>query len=94
MSLNKKTTFGEISINDHAIASVVADAALECYGVVGISAKNALHQKINTLLKKNDYEKGVIVSKSSKSYSIELYLVIAFDVKIPEVLREVTDGAE
>lgn len=89
MALNKKTALGEISISNQAIASVVADAALECYGVVGISAKNALHQKINELLKRKDFEKGVIVSKSRKGFDIDLYLVIAFDVKITEVLHEV-----
>lgn len=89
MALNKKTRLGEISISNQAIASVVADAALECYGVVGLSAKNSLHEKINELLKRKDFEKGVVVSNSHKSYVINLYLVIAFNVKITEVLHEV-----
>jgi len=89
MSLNKKTALGGITISNKAIASVVADASFECYGVVGLAAKTALHEKINELLKRNDFEKGVIVYKTRKSFSIDLYLVIAFDVKITEVLREV-----
>lgn len=89
MALSKKTSLGEISISNKAIASVVADAALECYGVVGLSAKTALHEKINELLKRNDFEKGVLVYKGRKTYNIDLFLVVAFDVKITEVLHEV-----
>lgn len=89
MALNKKTPLGEITISNKAIASIVADAALECYGVVGLSAKNSLHRKVNNLLTKKDFEKGVVVYKTHKSFTIDLYLVIAFDVKITEILHEV-----
>lgn len=89
MSLNKKTQFGKITITNKSIASVVADAALECYGVIGLSAKNSLHKKSSLILKKEDFDKGVFVYKSHKSFSIDIYLVIAFDVKITEVLHEV-----
>ena len=45
MALNKKTDYGIINISNKAIASVVADAALECYGVVGITKKIQLKTK-------------------------------------------------
>lgn len=89
MALSKKTALGGISISNKAIASVVASATMECYGVVGLAAKTAVHEKIYDLLKKDDYAKGVFVSNDLKSFSIDLYLVIASDVKITEVLREV-----
>lgn len=89
MALNKKTALGGISISNKAIASVVASATMECYGVVGLAAKTAVHEKIYDLLKKDDYSKGVFVTNEHKGFSIDLYVVIAHDVKITEVLREV-----
>ena len=89
MALNKKTALGGISISNKAIASVVASATMECYGVVGLAAKTAVHEKIYDLLKKDNYSKGVFVTKDLKSFSIDVYVAVAYDVKITEVLREV-----
>lgn len=89
MPVNKKTSLGGISISNKAIATVVANATMECYGVVGLAAKTPVHEKIYELLKKDDYSKGVFVYNEIKSYSIDVYLVIAEKVKITEVLREV-----
>lgn len=89
MALNKKTALGGISISNKAIASVVASATMECYGVVGLAAKTAVHEKIYDLLKKDDYSKGVFVTTDLRGYAIDLYVVVAYGTKITEVLREV-----
>ncbi len=89
MAVNKKTTYGKINITSKAIASVVANAAIECYGVVGLTSKNAFSDRVQSILKKDEYVKGVNVSQDKKSVYISLYLVISFGVKITEVLREV-----
>ena len=89
MSVNKKTTYGKINITSKAIASVVGDAALECYGVVGLSTKGGIRGKIDSVLSKDDYSKGVSVLQTRTSVSISLYLVISSGVKITEVLSEV-----
>lgn len=93
MSVNKKTAYGKINIANKAIASVVASAALECYGVVGLSEKNSLvvkvADKIQSILTKDEYVKGVSVFQDKNSISISLYIVISYGVKVTEVLNEV-----
>ncbi len=89
MSVNKKTTYGKINITSKAIASVVANAALECYGVVGIANKGGIIGKIDAIISKDDYSKGVSVLQTRSSVSISLYLVISTGVKVTEVLSEV-----
>lgn len=89
MSIQKITSYGTINISTDAIASVTADAALDCYGVVGLAPKNSVHQVITELLKRDSYAKGVIATKEKKGYSIEVYLVVSYGVKITEVLSEV-----
>jgi uncharacterized alkaline shock family protein YloU len=73
-----------------AIASVAGGAASECYGVLGLASKNSLRENINELLKKEDYIKGIYASKSKKSgYEVDVYLIVAYGVKITEVVSEV-----
>ena len=89
MSVNKNTSLGKITISSKAIASVVANAALECYGVVGLSSKSALAEKIQNILSNGEYTKGVSVDQDKSSVTINLYLVISLGVKVTEVLSEV-----
>ncbi len=89
MAVNKNTTYGKINITSKAIASVVADAALECYGVIGLASKGGARDKIRSILSKDEYIKGVNVIQDKNSVSISLYLIISFGVKVSEVLLEV-----
>ncbi len=89
MPIKKKTKYGAIDISNEAIASTVADAIASCYGVVGIAKKSSTHEAIIELLKNGSFSEGVFVSQDKRTVSIDLYIVIAFDVKITEVLFEV-----
>lgn len=85
MAIYKTTKHGRITIADKAIATVVGNAALECYGVVGLSTKSSLV----SLLKKDDFSRGVSVSTQKGGAEIDVYVAIAYGVKITEVLSEV-----
>lgn len=89
MSIKKKNNLGQIQISNEAIASVVADATLECYGVVGIANKERIRNKISSLLSKKDYSKGVFASQEKNCIVISLYIVVAFGCKVTEVMCEV-----
>ena len=89
MSVNKQTTYGKINIANKAIATVTANAALECYGVVGLASRGGIAGKIQSILGKDEYSKGVFVLQTKSSVSISLYVVISYGVKITEVLNEV-----
>ena len=89
MAVKKITPSGGINISLQAIASVAGSAAIECYGVVGLSAKNSLSDQVNKLLGKKNFEQAVVCEKEKKGYSISLYLVVASETKITEVIREV-----
>ena len=91
MSINKETDYGKINITNKAIAGVVADAAMECYGVVGLCRKDSVYEKISVLLKRNDFTSGVNVKIVKNKIEISLYIVVASGVKVTEVLRNVQD---
>ncbi|MCH3909806.1 MAG: Asp23/Gls24 family envelope stress response protein [Bacilli bacterium] len=89
MVIDKSTPYGAINLSNEAIASVAGDAALECYGVIGLASKNSLRENINELLKKDDYVKGVYCTKKKEDYEVEVYIVVAYGVKITEIVSEV-----
>ena len=53
MPVNKQTDLGKINITNQAIATLVADASMECYGVVGLTSKN-YSEKASAVLKRED----------------------------------------
>lgn len=89
MAVKKNTQYGSINISNEAIASVVADAVLECYGIVGIAKKSSIHETIIEILKRGSYSNGIFVAQDKNFVSIDLYVVVAYNVKITEVLGEV-----
>ena len=89
MAIKKKNSLGEIHISNEAIASLVADSTLECYGVVGIASKGDIKEKIYKLLTKKEYSKGIFASQDKNEVIVSLYIVVAFGCKVTEVLNEV-----
>ena len=89
MDIDKKTKYGGINISMEAIGSVAGAAVLECYGVVGLASKNSLRENIANLLKEDAYYQGVLPKKDKDEYSVELYIIVAYGVKITEVVSEV-----
>ncbi len=89
MTIDKTTPYGGINISMEAISVVAGCATSECYGVVGITSKNSLKGDIDETLTKEDYSKGVISRKGKEGYEVDLYIIVAYGVKITEVITEV-----
>lgn len=89
MVIDKTAPYGGINISMEAIASVAGEAAATCYGVVGLTSKNSLRENINELLKKDDYVRGVYCTKKKNHYEIDVYVIVAYGVKITEVMSEI-----
>ncbi len=88
MNIDKTTSLGGINISLEAIASVAGDSATSCFGVVGLSARNSLIDDVNFLLGRENFSKGINVEKHKKDYSVNVYLILAPDVKVSEIAIE------
>ena len=88
MTVERKTNYGNISVSEDAIASLVGGVITECYGVVGMSSKQVLRDGWAELLRKENYAKGVVVKKDDRGLSVDLYIIVSFGVKISEVVQE------
>lgn len=89
MAIQEKTTHGKIAISLDAIATVAASAALDCYGVVGLTSKSSLAENIDEILKKEYFSKGVSARKTKSGFAVDLYVVLVYGVKITEIVAEV-----
>lgn len=81
-----KNTTKDINIENLAI--FVGDIVSSSYGVIGLVNKKSLSI---LLLKKERYIDGIDIKKlSSGKYVISVHLVLAYGLKITEIIKEVS----
>lgn len=89
MSIELKTTFGQIDISNDVIATIAGGAAVDCYGIVGMASKKQLKDGIAEILRKENFTKGVIVRQDEDTVYIDMYIVVSYGTKISEVAHNV-----
>ena len=89
MSADKSINYGSIDISIETISSAASNATCECYGVVEMASKNQINE-INNFFKKGTINNGVAVRKNKANlYEIDLFIIVAYGVRITEVVTEV-----
>ena len=76
-------TVGSVKISEDVVATIAGLAAAEVQGVASMSA--SLASGIYDLIGKKNLSKGVKIEMKEGEVSIDLYLVVEYGVKIPEV---------
>ncbi|WP_423363311.1 Asp23/Gls24 family envelope stress response protein [Mycoplasma sp. P36-A1] len=90
MAFERENKLGKLNITKQVIAEIAGSAAVECYGVVGMASQNVFIDGIAELLNKDNYTKGIEVAQTQDGeLIIDIYIVIAYGVKISEVACEV-----
>ena len=90
MAVLKRLKRGRIDVTANAIAFIAGNAALECYGVVGLVAKNGTKStEKRPLLSPSDFAQGVKITVTKKQVDISLWISVAYGVKITQIVSEV-----
>lgn len=89
MAVKIQTEYGEISLTNEVIATVVGGAATDNYGVVGMASKSQIRDNISEILKKENYSKGVIVRQEGDGVAVDVYIIVLYGTKISEICRNV-----
>lgn len=89
MDTIEKLEYGEIKIADEIIATIAGLAAIEVKGVAGMSG--GLADGIAEILGKKNLSKGVKVDINEKGSAIDLYIIVDYGTKIPDVAWEIQD---
>jgi uncharacterized alkaline shock family protein YloU len=89
-----RQSIGLINISPNAVAMVAGIAAMQCFGVVGMSSRN-LQDGISELLTGRDnLTKGIEVSIAEETVSITLYIIVEYGIRIKEVAHNVIESVK
>mgnify|MGYP002757144444 CR=1 FL=1 len=90
MSAYIKNELGLIKIDDQVIATIASEAAMKCYGVVGLVNASA-SESILTLLGKESLSKGIILKIQDNKINIDLSVILEFGVQIAVVCENIIE---
>ncbi len=72
---------GDLIVSEDVIADVAGHAALECYGVVGMAAPNAV-DGLAKILPQSRLRRGILVSIEEEGTCVSLYVILEHGVNI------------
>lgn len=81
---------GDLHVANDVLADIVGYAALECYGVVGMTAPNAA-DGIAKILPASRLRRGIVITPEEDGVNVELFVVIEYGTKISTVSQNLTD---
>jgi uncharacterized alkaline shock family protein YloU len=81
---------GSIQIHDDVLADIAGYAALEQYGVVGMSSPT-LRNGVAQVLSRDKLRKGVLVDHTEEGVRVGLYVVVEYGTNLTEVARILAD---
>ena len=88
--MDENTPIGSIHVSPKAIATIAYHAALQAYGVVGLTSKNLVDGLAQVLVKDPTY--GVEVHYDGQNILIDLYVVIEYGTRIKSVANSVSNA--
>ncbi|WP_096154676.1 MULTISPECIES: Asp23/Gls24 family envelope stress response protein [Bacillus] len=89
MSIELKTSYGQIDISNDVIATIAGGAAVDCYGIVGMASKSQIKDGLSEILRKENFTKGVIVRQEEDHLHIDMYIIVSYGTKISEIAHNV-----
>ena len=89
----EETRLGTIEVLPAAISTLVSQAVLECYGVVGMATKD-LASGIVEILQPASRHRGVEIDIGDTSVTIDLYVVIEYGTRIVTVARNIQSAVK
>lgn len=89
MSIELKNEHGTIDMTNDVITQVVGEAAIECYGIVGMASQHQIRDGLTEILRKENFARGVIVRKEGDAIHIDMYVIVSYGTKITEVAYQV-----
>jgi uncharacterized alkaline shock family protein YloU len=75
--------YGRIEVSQAAIASLVAEAVKECYGVVGMSSRSRLDELAGSLQRGS--RRGVEIGEDDHGIVVDIYVIVEYGMRISEV---------
>jgi len=85
-----KTVAGTVQIANDVLSDLAGYAALESYGVVGMSSPT-LREGVAQLLPRQKLRKGVKIDSTDEGVCVDLFVIIEHGTKLAEVSHNLSD---
>ncbi len=93
MSLQISNEYGNIKIDNEVIARMAGITSTECYGVVGMAARNVKDGLVQ-LLKRESLSKGVRLNINNNKAIIDLHIIVEYGTNIPAISKSLVDAVK
>ncbi len=87
--LKYESNYGDILVDNKAVAIVAGNAATKSFGVKGMSSKNAV-DGIATILNFDNIEKGIVVKFEENEIVIDMHIVVSYGININAITQSIT----
>lgn len=88
----ERSDLGSIRIAEEVVAIIAGLAATEVPGVAGMSG--GIAGGITEMLGRRNLAKGVKVEVGEKEAAVDLYIIVEYGVRIPEVAMRIQDSVK
>ena len=88
MSEKLENQYGTISIENEVIARIAGLTAVDCYGIVGMAAKN-MKDGLVQLLKRESLTKGIRINVNEEQISIDLHIIVEYGTNITAIAENI-----
>lgn len=88
MSAKLENQYGTISIENEVIARIGGLTAVDCYGIVGMAAKN-MKDGLVQLLKRESLTKGIRINVNEEQISIDLHIIVEYGTNITAIAENI-----
>ena len=82
---------GNLHVSNEVLADLVGNAAMGCYGVVGMAAPS-LQDGIAKILPASRLRRGIVVDTTEAGVHVDLYVVIEYGTNITTVSQNLIDN--
>ncbi len=86
----EENKLGQLIIKEEAIAKLAGNVALDCYGIVGMSAIS-IRDGLFKLLKRENLTKGIEVHFEDGKIFITMHIFVEFGTNIPAITQSVLE---
>ena len=84
---------GTIVIESDVIAKIAGYTASKCYGVVGMAHRSKA-DGLASLLKKDNYSKGIKVTVEDKKVTIDMHIIVEYGVNITVICNSIINNVQ
>lgn len=84
MTAKLENELGVISIHHEVIARIAGYAAIDCYGIVGMAAKNVKDGLVQ-LLKIESLTKGIKMRVNANKVNLDLHIIVEYGTNISAI---------